>query len=748
MQRLIGGEQQVVPFATLSPGSADNYCQSVETAGTESMTNNVYTQANRPLAVATPLTPDALLLVGFSGHEGISQLFRFHLDLIARNKQNIPFDQLLGQKLAVRLELPGGKQRYFGGICSRFSQGESDDTFTSYSLEMVPQLWLWTKRVRSRIFQHKNIPDILREVLTGLDVVYQLQGTFHPRDYCVQYRESDFAFASRLMEEEGIFYFFKHSDKGHQLVVANTPQSHPDVPGEATITYKSIRQVPGEATATYKSNGQVARDQNYIYDWNRSQQLTSGKVTLRDHHFELPGQNLQAAMPILESVAVGTVTHKLKVDANDQLEVYDYPGGYAQRFDGIDKGGGERPAALQKIFEDNKRTTTLRMQQTAAEALVIQGAGNCRHLVSGHKFTLATAPYDVKASRLKADGDYVLTGVTHEARFGGDFRSGDWKDFEYANRFTCLPLELPFRPQQVTPKPVVPGSQTAIVVGPAGEEIFTDKYGRVKVQFPWDRHGKFDADSSCWVRVATPWAGKGWGVIHIPRIGHEVVVDFLEGDPDQPIIIGSVYNADHMPPGKLPKDKMVSGLRSNTTPRGGGHNGMVFDDTKGKEKITVHGQHNMHTTVENDQTTTVHNNRTTTVDVNDTESVGSDQKVSVGSNQKVSVGANQETTVGANQNVTVGANQSVSVGAAQTLVVGAAQKVTVNAARTTNVAAADDLTVGGAQTLNITGPVSITSGAQITLAVGGSSIVIGPGGIRITSSGVVEVTGAMVKINC
>src|SRR5262249_13014228 len=263
---------------------------------------------------------------------------------------------------------------------------------------------------------------------------------------------------------------------------------------------------------------------------------------------------------------------------------------YAQRFDGVDPGGGDRPADIQQIFEDNDRTVGLRMQEGALPSLVIHGASNCRQFVTGHKFTLER--------HFNADGEYVLTRLQHTARLGGDYRS-DGRDFHYANSFTCIPFALPFRPARVTSKPFVQGTQTAVVVGPSGEEIFTDKYGRVKVQFHWDRQGKYDANSSCWIRVAQAWAGRRWGTSFWPRIGQEVIVDFLEGDPDQPIIVGSVYNADQMPPylgkgpdPKHPNDNKLTGVKSNTTLGGVGFNEFRFDDTKDKQQVFIHAERN------------------------------------------------------------------------------------------------------------------------------------------------------------
>ncbi|MFL5246137.1 MAG: type VI secretion system Vgr family protein [Gemmataceae bacterium] len=556
-----------------------------------------------PMVVTTPLGKDVFSLVGFMGQEAISQPFHYQLDVTADNSKEVAFDKLLGQKVAVQIDWAGGKKRFFGGICSRITQGASDNLSTSYRMELVPQIGLLSRRAQSRVFQHISVPDILKKVLKGLDVSFELQGTFEPRDYCVQYRETDLNFACRIMEEEGIFYFFKHGADGPKMVVANTGGSHGDLPDMSKVTYDSM--VGG------------FREQGGVTNWEKMQELRAGKWTLRDYNFELPKQNLEAQKTIIESLAVGQVTHKLKVGGNDQLEIYDWPGEYSQRFDGIDKGGGEQPAELQKVFADSKRTVEIRMQQDALSSLTIQGAGNCANFTPGFKFTLTVLPDDKRGKLLKAEGSYVLTSVTHVGQVS---ESGEGY---YHNSFTCIPVALPYRPARSTAKPVIQGTQTAVVVGPAGEEIFTDKYGRVKVQFPWDREGKNDADSSCWIRVGTPWAGKQWGMIHIPRIGQEVIVDFLEGDPDQPIIVGSVYNAEQMPPYALPTNKTQSGLKTRSTLKGdpSNFNELRFEDKKGSEDIFFHAEKDFHREVENDdslkvdhdQTIEIKNNRTATV---------------------------------------------------------------------------------------------------------------------------------------
>jgi type VI secretion system secreted protein VgrG len=598
-----------------------------------------YTQANRIFAITTPLGTDKLLMTGFTGEEGLSKPYSFHLEVLAELRTEVPFDKLLGQPISFRLVLPGGKQRNFHGLCIGASQGESDVTFTKYQLEMVPKLWLLSRRVQSRIFQHKSVPDILKEVLKGFDAVYEIQGTFHPREYCVQYRESDLAFASRLMEEEGIYYYFAHTEQGHQLIVANTPQSHRDLPANKDVTYMTITH-------------EGSQTDDAIHEWSKTQVLTPGKYTLWDHHFQLPDKHLETERPVTDGVAVGGHNHKIKVGDNGKLEIYDYPGRYALRFDGIDKGGGEQPAELQKIFEENKRVVELRMQQGAAAGFAIRGAGSCRRLVAGHKFSLVTPPGDTASKSLKPEGAYVITSVKHTAQGGSHFQSGPGT-FEYRTEFECIPAALPFRPARATPRPTVAGTQTAVVVGPSGEEIFTDKYGRVKVQFRWDREGKNDADSSCWVRVGSLWAGKQWGAIHIPRIGQEVIVDFLEGDPDQPIVIGSVYNADQMPPYKLPDNKTQSGLKSRSTLKGSpdNFNELRFEDKKGSEEVYFHAEKDFNRVVEN----------------NDTLKVGfekkdqGDQTIEVFNNQKLTVGAGKFQASDGSQTISVFKDRTATI---------------------------------------------------------------------------------------
>jgi type VI secretion system secreted protein VgrG len=534
-----------------------------------------YSQSDRPLKITTPLGPDILLLTAVRGHEEISRLFDFEVDLLADLKSDVRFDKIIGQSVTVQMRLLDGSLRYFNGIVKRFSQGPRDENFLSFRAEIVPTVWLLTKMVRSRIFQQMTIPDILRAVLVGLDVNYELSGTYYSRDYCVQYRESDFDFASRLMEEEGIYYFFNHSDGSHLMVVTDSTSKHPPVDGQTSAIY-------GEA------EGEVRTDMR-VLAWEKIQELRSGECTLWDHHFELPTNHLEAKEKTIASVAVGKVTHKLNV-ANQQLEIYDHPGLYAQRFDGIDPSGGDRPADIAHIFSDRIRTVRLRMEQEEVLGILIRGQSDCGQFLPGHKFTLER--------HFDADASYLLTRVEHEARdqqYRSDQGSREGSSYHYLNHFACIPETLRYRPQRLTRRPVIAGMQTATVVGPPGEEIWVDKYGRVKVQFHWDREGKMNADSSCWVRVSQVWAGKGWGGFFWPRITHEVVVIFEEGDPDQPLIIGSVYNADNMPPFKLPLRKKLGGIKSATVYGSSkeNFNGVVFFDEQGHEHLSLHSERHM-----------------------------------------------------------------------------------------------------------------------------------------------------------
>jgi type VI secretion system secreted protein VgrG len=462
----------------------------------------------------------------------------------------------------------------------------------------------------------------------------------------VQYRETDLAFASRLMEEEGIYYFFKHTSSGHQMVLANTPQSHP--------------ALPYRPKAIWEAKAHDAMEEDRVFAWSKGQEIRSGKFTAWDYTFEMPAKNLAASKTIMDSVAVGTVSHKLKV-ANDSLELYEYPGGYASRFDGITKSGGDQPAELNKIFKDNERTVGIRMQAEALSSLLIRGRGVHAGFTAGHTFDLTNHYSD--------DGTYVVTSVQHDAEQPVSAADAE-EEFKYTNGFTCIPIALPFRPPRVTPVPSVRGVQTATVVGPAAEEIYPDKYGRVKIQFHWDRVGTDDVNSSCWVRVATFWAGQQWGAVHIPRIGQEVIVDFLEGDVNRPIVVGSVYNADLMPPWTLPANKTISGVKSRSSPNGGADNFnmLSFEDKMGSELVSFQAEKDLTSLVKNDESREVRHDRVTKIKNDETQTVehGNEKIEVTEGNQSITLGqGNQSTEIkSGNQSTKLGqGNQTTKVDA-------------------------------------------------------------------------------------
>ena len=551
------------------------------------------TQDGRLLSISTPLGKDFLLLERITAREGLSMMFDAEVELLHEEDKSgtkptvIDPTSILGQTVTVTFRHRDKTERTMTGIVNNFAQGDRNIRYTSYYATIVPHIWILTQRFQSRIFQHKNVLEILEEVLKGFDVSFEVQGDFKPRNYCVQYYESDFDFASRLMEEEGIFYFFEHESGKDTLVIANTPQSHRDCPGKSEVEYY---------LKVLEKNVFVSS----IRDLRVSYRLQTGKFAEWDRNFQLPTNKLQTEQPSL-----------FNVGGNQSLERYEFPGGYARKYDGIDSGGGERPSDLQNIFPDKQRTIENRMGELDAGYRTIDGEGVLCTFTGGCKFELKGHP------NADYNRQYVIKTIVHHAQQNPGYTAHDEIPDPYTNYFTCLMHgagQPPFVPERKTPKPIVKGSQTATVVGPAGEEIFTDKYGRIKVQFHWDRHGQNDPNSSCWMRVIQPWAGKNWGSICIPRIGHEVIVEFLEGDPDQPIVSGSVYNPSHMPPYTLPENANMMGFKSDTTPGSGGYNEIAIVDGKAGELIRIHAQKDMDTTVENDDRQYVVANREIKID--------------------------------------------------------------------------------------------------------------------------------------
>ena len=538
--------------------------------------SNDFTHDDRLLQLATPLGKDDLLLAGFSGSEAISTPFRFDLSLMATPDTTIDAKKLVGQAMTVTIaDASGGDARYINGVVSTFAQTGSDTTFVWYRAQLVPGLALLTRRADIRIFQQKSVTDVIEAVLKegGIDYKLNTTGTYQPLEYCVQYRETDFAFVSRLMEAHGIFYFFTHTDSKHTLVLADSSSAH--------------QPCAGSDTTRFHSTTSGSSDEDTVSAWELQHEFRTGKYTLTDYNMETPSTSLTVSEPTT-----------VKLGDNDKYEVYDFPGAYGNKSDG-------------------DTLVRVRMQDQEARTVVASGSGSCRAFTSGYRFTLGEHPQSAN------NGQYVLTVVSHSASNGSFVSAKEGPAPHYWNTFTCIPFATPFRPERVTPRPMAYGLQSAVVVGSSGEEIWVDKYGRVKVQFFWDRQGKKNEQSSCWVRVAQPWAGKNWGFVAWPRIGQEVLVAFESGDPDRPIIVGSLYNAEQMPPYTLPANQTQTGIKSRSSKGGGtdNYNELRFEDKKGSEEIHVQAEKDLTTVVKNDETREIRNNRTTTIAANDTKTI-------------------------------------------------------------------------------------------------------------------------------
>ncbi len=647
-----------------------------------------YTQEARLLGIKTPLGEDYFLLQHFEAREAISELYEikvelYHHDDRERFKHNpIKAADILGKAATIRIDqyTDEADSRHFSGIFNTFSQGTRNDTFSIYHATIVPNVWLLTQKTQSRIFQHKSIRDILDEVLSDFTRSIELTGTYEPRNYIVQYRETDWDFLSRLMEEEGIYYYFVHDGQMEKLIISDSPQSNIECPNNATFPFHYEELEDDKLVTSIKT-------------WHTDNVLQTGKVTLWDYNFQLPTQNLDIEQP-----------SRFTVGDNQKLEMYDFPGGYANNYDGIEKGGGESAGDLQKIYPDRQNTAKVLMEALDAKYEVSFGSSQCSPMTAGHKFTMTGNPQS------ELNRSYLLTSISHDAYQHPDYFDDRELDKPYTNTFECIPHggDVPaFRPGRKTEKPTIYGSQTAVVVGPGGEEIFTDKYGRVKVQFKWDRASQADATSSCWVRVAQSWAGNKWGSMYIPRIGMEVLVHFIEGDPDQPIITGCVYNPETMPPYVLPDHKTKSGIKTNSSTGGGGFNELRFEDKKNEEQIFVHAEKNVDVRVKNDYLELIQHDRHLIIENEQFEEVHKDKHLKVKGDQNEEVSGSVSLKAGADLDQKISSNFALEAG----------QAVHIKAGMSA----------------------VIEAGTALTLKVGGNFININSGGIFIK--------GTMVMLN-
>ncbi len=637
-----------------------------------------YTQDTRLVALDTPLGDDKLLVRSITGTEGLSQLFRFSLDLLSTDP-NLNFDDIVGKNVTARVSQgDDAEPRYFNGFISSFAQMYDKEYLNHYEAEMVPWLWFLTRTAACRIFQGKSVPEIIEQVFKDhgfSDYKLRLQGSYPQLDYCVQYRETACDFVMRLMEREGIFFFFEHENGKHTMVMGDSSSAHQDIPNS------SMR-------FDLSSSGQVGVEE-LVTSWRNEQEIRTGKYTLSDYNPLTPDLDLK--------VTVDTI-----ISSNANYEVFDFPGEYDSKGDG-------------------DRYVRLRMEEEETAQRTITGGGDCPRFSAGFRFTLTGH------ERQDQNGKYTLTSVAHRARQGG-FHTGDTNDVVYANTFTCIPAATPYRPPRTTPRPVVRGTQTATVVGPEGEEIYSDKYGRVKVRFYWDYGGDRKDYNSCWIRVSQPWAGAGWGAIALPRIGQEVIVDFLEGDPDRPIIVGRVYNGHQMPPYPLPDSQTKTAIKSYSTKGGGGFNEFRFEDKKGEEQVFVHAEKNYDLRVKKDVYETIEEQRHLIVKKDNFEQVEHDSHFAAKNDLVEKVGRDHHLAVTGKEAVSVG--QSLSL------------KVTGDVIEAFQMNHSENV---GLQYYLKSNQVIIEATMGMTLKCGGNSVVIDMTGVTITAP-MITIDGSMVRI--
>ncbi len=657
---------------------------------------------------AGPLDEEDLRVLRFSGSESISQCFAYDLELASLTPV-VDFEEVVGEPAHLEIHTPFG-QRHVHGIVSRWEEMGRGRDATYFNARLVPRVWTLSLIRQSRIFQKVTTPEILKQVfesagIPASGVRFSLAGKYEPRNYCVQYRETDLEFVSRLLEEEGMFFFFEHTEEDHVLVIGDSPDVHAELPEDSLLRFREA------------DSGMLGEEQIRQFRYARS--MRTGAVTLKEFDFKKPALALLAE-------------HKESTDKEKTLESYDYPGEYH----------------LQGLGD---RLVKTRLEEERAEAYLGIGETDCRRFEAGFKFTIEEHP------REDLNTDYVLVRVRHtgEQPHAGFGQGGSASDKPvYRAMFECIPFTTPYRPARVTPRPHIGGPQTAVVVGPSGEEIHCDEHGRVKVKFHWDRSDASDDTASCWIRVSQGWGGAGWGMMFVPRVGQEVVVEFLEGDPDRPLITGRVYNGENPPPYSLPADKTKSTIKSQSSPGGGGSNEIRFEDASGSEEIFIHAQKDMNEVVANNKTVQVNANLKEDVGGNRTRTVGANETITVGGNRTEVVKANESLTVGGSETVIIGGNQTViisgsrseTVAGAAVELIGGNQIVAVKGDQSLQVAAALVEAIGAARATVVKGDLEIKSGAAMMQMVGGAKVVKAKGGISEQAAVIAESAAGAYKI--
>ena len=572
-----------------------------------------FKQEGRYATFNSPLGKDVLNFVRLNATEGLSELFEFRVEVVS-DDDNVDFDQLLGVNCTVSVAAVENEdeERYFDGVLTEARwTGKRDDAYT-YELLLRPWFWLLSKVNNCKIFSGKTVDAIIENVFSDngfSDYKLNLTEDYPVLDHCVQYRESAFAFTSRLMEKYGIFYYFEHEDGKHTLILCDSVSSLEPLPNHS-------ERIPFIASETDEF-----AERDHINNWSAMRHFQTGKVELNDFDYLRPSADLKGKSEASENYK------------HSDLEVYDYPGQCIEMDGGEKINNGEKLAKV--ILEGNQ----------AADHR-FQAAGNVANLTPGYTFSLEDHPHGQQNRK------YIVVRASHSV-VDESYRSGSGGSAKrsYQGSYELQWNDRSYRPEIKTPKPFIRGPQTATVVGPKGEEIHVDEHGRVKVHFHWDRYLPYDETASCWIRVAQTSAGNGWGAIMIPRINHEVIVEFLEGDPDRPVIIGNLYNGENKVPYELPGNKTMSGFKSNSSKGGGGYNELVFEDKKGEELIRAHA--------EKDLDIKVKNNETRKVDIDQTIDIGNDVTEKIGNNMTIDVGSTVTITAGTKIELKVGVSKIV-----------------------------------------------------------------------------------------
>ncbi|MCL2875046.1 MAG: type VI secretion system tip protein VgrG [Betaproteobacteria bacterium] len=619
---------------------------------------------NRELIAHTPLGK-AWWAISVTGHEALGELYEFRVGLLS-DSPDIDTQSLLGEVAAVELLAQGGLPRWFSGQVVKVSALGLRGLHWEYEVVLAPKLWHATRRSDYRIWQQQSVREIANQVLqaNALRCEWRLKDTYRTWEYLVQYGETDFAFLSRLFEREGIYYWFEHGLDGEKMVLGDHFSIHEAFGGYEQVPFRT----PG--------SGWVP-DEDHYDGWAASREPEPGRFKHTDYDFQHPSQDLT------------TEYSDPRGHLFDQYEIYAYPGGYTE-------------------VPDGKAYATARLEALQKEQDVTELEGPVRGAMPGYRFTLYNHP------RADQNRDYLITRARYEVRINDYETTPDADEQTCRMRIGAIPAERQYRPGTWTPKPCVRGPETAVVVGPEGSEIHTDKYGRVKVHFPWDRYGARDGSDTCWIRVSTTWAGRGFGAVSIPRVGHEVIIDYEHGDPDRPIIIGQVYNAETMPPWELPSGKVQSGLMSRSTPGGSEGNALRFDDTTGAEQFMMHAQYNMDTDVNNDESHTVGANRTTNIGADDTCAVEGKRDTTVTGDEMLTCSSNRTKTIEGDESCSTGGTRTTTVTGDETLICEADREKTVTGNETSNITGDRVKIVGGSEESTITGTSDVTiKGASI-----------------------------------